>query len=477
MALSSSQARKLWIPVGLAAAVMVPALALRIAGWRPNPVLDMGVFGAAILAAGLLLSWGAEAAEKYLSQGLILAAVALVTVLPEYAVDIYYAFQAGRSPSEGYVAFAAANMTGANRLLIGLAWPAMVLLHWRKNRQRGIELAPVNAIEIVVLALSSAYAFVIILKNTISAWDSIVLVGLFGLYLWRVSKLPKAQDEEENEEPGPGAVIAKMSNTTRWTVMIGMTVIAAGVILAVAEPFAESMIDGGRALGIDQFLLIQWLAPIASEAPAVVIAALTAVALGYLILAAGLFAVNWRAIAGLVSTAFSLTAKPETVSQPHLARRPQAWSAPVTKPRPNKPSRRAAITVGLLTFALAHSGSALAARAERALVLEATAPGVWRAEARRMTVEFRRTGAETDPRLTIRFLDANGEVVSPPTARRVTLSAPDQAIVFTLNGREWTSTSMQFAPREGAMLSIVEADHQHDFRLNVHAPASPEARP
>uniref|UniRef100_B0SUU5 Sodium/calcium exchanger membrane region n=1 Tax=Caulobacter sp. (strain K31) TaxID=366602 RepID=B0SUU5_CAUSK len=425
MSLSSSQARQLWIPVGLAVAVMLPALALRIAGWRPNPVLDIGVFGAAILAAGFLLSWGAEAAEKYLSQGLILAAVALVTVLPEYAVDIYYAFQAGRSPSEGYVAFAAANMTGANRLLIGLAWPAMVLLHWWKNRQRGIELAPVNAIEIVVLALSSAYAFVIILKNTISAWDAVVLVGLFGLYLWRVSKLPKAQDEDEGEEPGPGAVIAKLSNTTRWTVMIAMTVVAAGVILVVAEPFAESMIDGGRALGIDQFLLIQWLAPIASEAPAVVIAvlfvlagraaaglvamisdkinqwtllvgmlplamslgagqlralpldarqheeffltaaqslfglalllrlrlsvigaiallglfvaqlmialslrqdeardiaALTAVAWGYLVLAGLLFALNWRAIAGLLSTAFSLTANLETVADPHLAR-------------------------------------------------------------------------------------------------------------------------------------------------------------
>lgn len=425
MSLSSSQARQLWIPVGLAVAVMLPALALRIAGWRPNPVLDIGVFGAAILAAGFLLSWGAEAAEKYLSQGLILAAVALVTVLPEYAVDIYYAFQAGRSPSEGYVAFAAANMTGANRLLIGLAWPAMVLLHWWKNRQRGIELAPVNAIEIVVLALSSAYAFVIILKNTISAWDSVVLVGLFGLYLWRVSKLPKAQDEDEDEEPGPGAVIAKLSNTTRWTIMIAMTVVAAGVILMVAEPFAESMIDGGRALGIDQFLLIQWLAPIASEAPAVVIAvlfvlagraaaglvamisdkinqwtllvgmlplamslgagqltalpldarqheeffltaaqslfglalllrlrlsvigaiallglfiaqlmialslrqdeardiaALTVVAWGYLVLAAALMALNWRAISGLISTAFSLTAKPGDVSEPHLAR-------------------------------------------------------------------------------------------------------------------------------------------------------------
>jgi cation:H+ antiporter len=425
MSLKASDARQLWIPVGLAAAVMIPALALRIEGWRPNAVLDIAVFGVAILAAGFLLSWGAEAAEKYLSQGLILAAVALVTVLPEYAVDIYYAFQAGRSPSEGYVAFAAANMTGANRLLIGLAWPAMVLLHWWKNRQRGIELAPVNAIEIVVLAISSAYAFVIILKNTISAWDSLVLVGLFGLYLWRVSKLPKAQDEDEAEEPGPGAVIAKMSTKARWTVMIGMTVVAAGVILAVAEPFAESMIDGGRALGIDQFLLIQWLAPIASEAPAVVIAvlfvlagraaaglvamisdkinqwtllvgmlplamsmgagqltalpldarqheeffltaaqslfglalllrlrlsvfgaiallglfvaqlmialtlrqdeardiaALTAVAWGYLILAGLLFALNWRAIAGLLSTAFSLAANADIVANRHLAK-------------------------------------------------------------------------------------------------------------------------------------------------------------
>lgn len=41
------------------------------------------------LAAGFMLSWGAEAAEKRISQGLILAGVALVTVLPEYAVDMY----------------------------------------------------------------------------------------------------------------------------------------------------------------------------------------------------------------------------------------------------------------------------------------------------------------------------------------------------------------------------------------------------
>ena len=77
---------------------IAPAIVFRLSGWRPNPVLDMAVFGVAVLAAGFMLSWGAEAAEKRISQGLILALVALVTVLPEYAVDMYYAYQAGKAP-------------------------------------------------------------------------------------------------------------------------------------------------------------------------------------------------------------------------------------------------------------------------------------------------------------------------------------------------------------------------------------------
>ena len=73
---------------------------------------------------GFLLSWGAETAEQHIAQGLILAVVALVTVLPEYAVDLYYAYKAGlEGPQSQYVHYAAANMTGANRLLVGLAWP------------------------------------------------------------------------------------------------------------------------------------------------------------------------------------------------------------------------------------------------------------------------------------------------------------------------------------------------------------------
>lgn len=49
---------------------------------------------------------------------------------------------------------------------------------------------------------------------------------------------------------------------------------AGTVILVSAEPFAESIVLAGRQLGVDEFLLIQWLAPLASEAPTVSIAVL-----------------------------------------------------------------------------------------------------------------------------------------------------------------------------------------------------------
>lgn len=264
--------RQLSVLIALAIIATIPALYLRYSGLRPSAVLDMGVFGSAILAAGFLLSWGAEAAEGQVSAGLILAGIAIVTVLPEYAVDMYYAFEAGKAPGSNYVHYAAANMTGANRLLVGAAWPAMVVLHWWRTKERGITLGQVNAIEIVFLLIASLYAFMILITDEIWLIDSLVLISVFGFYLWRVSKVPKTDEAEI--EPGPAAALETLPVGRQWTIMIALTVVAATVIFASAEPFAESMIDSGRVLGINEFLLIQWLAPLASEAPAVTIAIL-----------------------------------------------------------------------------------------------------------------------------------------------------------------------------------------------------------
>ncbi|QDC40359.1 sodium:proton exchanger [Sphingobium fuliginis] len=259
----------------IAVLVIVPAIYFRATGWRPDPILDAAVFGAAILAAGFMLSWGAETAEGQISAGLILAVVAIITVLPEYAVDIYYAFRAGQAPQSEYVHYAAANMTGANRLLVGLAWPLLVLLHWWRTRGRSIPLTPVNSVEILFLLVPSLYAFTILLKDSISLVDTIVLVTIFAAYLWRVGSLQKVHEQEEDEEEvGLAAEIEKLPAGQQWALMGGLAILAAAVIFISAEPFAEAMVDSGRVLGINEFLLIQWLAPLASEAPAVTVAIL-----------------------------------------------------------------------------------------------------------------------------------------------------------------------------------------------------------
>lgn len=113
---------------------VLPAVTLRLAGVHPNPVVSLLAFGAAVVAASFVLSWAAEAAQVDVSGGLAIAVLALIAVLPEYAVDLYYAYVAGHNAD--YVQYAAANMTGSNRLLMGIGWPVVVILGLYVRRRR-----------------------------------------------------------------------------------------------------------------------------------------------------------------------------------------------------------------------------------------------------------------------------------------------------------------------------------------------------
>ncbi len=262
--------RKFGFYVLLAVLAAMPGLVMRLTGTHIKPSIEALIFGVAILGAGFLLSWGAEAAEEHVSQGFAIAGLALVTVLPEYAVDIYYTLQAGKHPGSEYVGFATANMTGANRLLVGVGWPLIVLLFWWRSGQRAIQLRWENTAEISFLALASIYSFVITIKGQIDLFDTIILIALFAAYLWRLGKLPKGDDDDE-VEVGPAAALTQLPRRQQYAVMAALTIFAAIVILAAAEPFAESLVAAGDSLGINKFLLIQWVAPLAGEAPEIII--------------------------------------------------------------------------------------------------------------------------------------------------------------------------------------------------------------
>src|SRR5262245_66515962 len=104
-----------------------------------------------------MLSWAAELAQLDIPQALAIALLALIAVLPEYAVDMYFAWEAGKDPQ--YTSYAMANMTGANRLLIGVGWAAVVVTFWLKTGNRAIELEPQNKFEILYICLETSYLF------------------------------------------------------------------------------------------------------------------------------------------------------------------------------------------------------------------------------------------------------------------------------------------------------------------------------
>ncbi len=225
----------------------------------------LGIFGAAFL-----LSWGAELAELEIAQSLALAFLALMAVLPEYAVDMYLAWKAAHDPS--YTAYAAANMTGANRILIGLGWPVILLCYWWKTRQRTIYLEAEQRVELLTLVIATLYAFVIPLKRTFSLIDTLVLVGLFVVYMIQSSKATHVVPELE----GPPARVAVFPRAWRRLITVALFVVPGCAIFLAAQPFADGLLRSARHLGVEEFVLIQWLAPLASEAPEFIVAILFA---------------------------------------------------------------------------------------------------------------------------------------------------------------------------------------------------------
>jgi cation:H+ antiporter len=279
----------MWRRLGLTASVALPAIVLRLTGTALSPELTVLVFGAGVVASAVLLSWAAEAAQVDISGSLAIAILALIAVLPEYAVDLYFSYTAGGDPA--YTQYAAANMTGSNRLLIGIGWPLVAFVaFWavRRHRQRGatepgpriaaadrepaVVLPGRNRVELAFLAIASAYAFVIPLTRTVAWYDAVVLLALFGAYLWRVTR----EGRGEPELIGVAADIALLPQRRRRFLVTGLFLAAATIVVMAAKPFADGLVASGDSLGIDKFLLVQWLAPLSSEAPELIVATIFA---------------------------------------------------------------------------------------------------------------------------------------------------------------------------------------------------------
>ena len=300
--MSSSRKYGLWILAVLA--LTIQWILIHLLGYEFGPGLTAFLSGLGILAAAFLISWAAELAQKDIPTTVAFILLALLTVLPEYAVDIYLAWQAGKDPA--YTHFALANMTGANRLLIGLGWSSIIIVYWWRTRKREIELEPVHRVEVYILLFATLYSFVLFFKRTLSWMDAIVFISIFVIYL----VLALRSEVVEPELEGPPEMISRWPTWWRRTVNVLFFALAGYTIYIAAEPFAESLIASGRALEVEEFLLVQWLAPLASEAPEFLVAVLfawraKAGASFHTMLSSKIN--QWTLLVGMVPLAFSLS--------------------------------------------------------------------------------------------------------------------------------------------------------------------------
>jgi cation:H+ antiporter len=254
--------------VSFAAALPLPwVIAHAFGGFGLQSEFVALLAGLAILGSAFILSWATELAERDIPQQLALLVLALVSVLPEYAVDLHFAIKAAEDPQ--YAHYAVANMTGANRLLIGLGWAAVALVACRRSRTRALRLEPHHRIEIRFLLFATLYSFLIPLDGYINLFDAAVLLGLFLWYAFSAAH----GGYEEVEMVGPAALFDReFDDFGRRLWALALFLFAGYAIFISAEPFADGLVHIGRSRAIDEFILVQWVAPLASESPEFVIA-------------------------------------------------------------------------------------------------------------------------------------------------------------------------------------------------------------
>jgi cation:H+ antiporter len=226
--------------------------------------------GIGVIGAAFMLAWAADAGEAVFSGGLVLAVVALVAVLPEFIIELRFAFIQQAE-------LVTANLTGSTRLLLTGAAALPLLMAFLARRGGGVaeplRLAASRRLELAILLIAAVFTIQVAVRGSITIFDGAVLVALYVLYAMRV----QGTDDEDPAVVGVAAGLLSLPPRHQRPAITTLLVFAATVIILIANPFADGLLQTGTALGIDPYLLIQSVVPVATEAPEFVVVAVLVV--------------------------------------------------------------------------------------------------------------------------------------------------------------------------------------------------------
>ena len=234
-----------------------------------------------MLLSAFLVAWAAEAAQFLISQGLALAILAWIQTLPEFAVEAVIAWKAGGDTAACFVSapppgchshLAIANFTGAIRLLVGLGWPMIyfVAAFFRRGdggRFQPIHLDAEHSVEVVATLPPLVYFIWIWYKGSLGVIDAVVLVAMYAAYLAVLWRFPPQGEESLADAPRVSRWAYSRRGWRRNAAITSLFVAGGILIYVTAEPFLESLLAVATALGVSEFVFVQWVAPFVSEFP------------------------------------------------------------------------------------------------------------------------------------------------------------------------------------------------------------------
>ena len=174
--------------LGVAACCALGGVVVRLASpFLPVPLVALGL-GVGLVAAAFMLAWAVDAGEAVYAGGRVLAAVAVVGVLPEFIIEVHFAFIQQAE-------LVTANLTGATRLLLTCAVALPLLVAFLARRTSGevappIRLSGPRRLELGVLLLVALFAVQIVVRGSLTVFDGVLLLGLYVVYLRRVQGTP-----------------------------------------------------------------------------------------------------------------------------------------------------------------------------------------------------------------------------------------------------------------------------------------------
>lgn len=224
----------------------------------------------AIMFCSILIGWAAELAALHMSAGLALAILALLQTLPEFGVEAYISWS-------GDTHLMLANLTGSLRLFVGLGWPVVFFIHFfssRRTKPRYVQMPRTFAVEATFLAIPVLYFLWVALRGRFTLLDGIALCAMYLAYLallnYQRLYFKERNDDRDEEEEDLAAVprkIAEFSLPVQY-MSTGLMFLVGGTVLFLAvHPFVEGLQGLAVAMGMSQFVFIQWVAPFASEFP------------------------------------------------------------------------------------------------------------------------------------------------------------------------------------------------------------------